>query len=449
MPAKPYKRRLCATCKKKPVRRTDALYCSRKCYDAGQHVKEKRTCAAEDCANALYRSDTKYCSLDCSRKASITNGRGVLKKAVLDDDGNLIAPSDEDAVKTRIVDAELSHLKAQNRRLLERAAFSDRVVAAARETLSALPAVQIPAATKDVGSGGSEHALLLFTDHHIGAKFTSEEMGGLNFYNIDEYSKRLKYCVQKTIRFTKGRKDIACNDITVFLGGDEIDGVIHDSLERNADQPPAGQVIVGAHLIAQALQELAANFTNVTVACAPGNHGRFRKPHEMEAVTQNFDTLLYAMCRFELQNQKNIKWSIPQEFWNYQDIAGNGVLLLHGHVGIKGFTGNGTYPGYGLRRSVDNLQNILKRLGKPVRYIAMGHYHSYFCTSHEDGLVTINGSIMGANPYGVAGGFPHRPAVQVLQLFNRKHGMTSQHLLTPEGHGLSEGYKWTRDSFIQ
>lgn len=352
------------------------------------------------------------------------------------------AESLEQAVQTR-------RLASQNKRLLSQVRVADRILARASEAMEALPPARKPRVVRSSEHRSREAALLLLTDHHIGAKFTREEMGGLNAYDIEEYSRRLRYVVLKTIRLTQGRADLVVPEIVVFLGGDMIDGLIHDSLERNADAAPADQVVIGAWLIAQALQELAANFEQVRVVCAPGNHGRLRKPHEMENVTQNFDTLLYLLARQHCTRQRNISWTIPREWWVHVDLEGHGVLCLHGHVGVKGVSGNATFPGYGLRRAADNLQHIQRRLNQPARYIVMGHYHSFFCTSHEEGLLVINGSIMGSNPYALAGGFPYRPAVQVLMLFHRAHGMTAQHLLAPEQHGLEAGYAWRRDSFHQ
>ena len=389
---------------------------------------------------------TKYCSTKC-RQARW--GRDALRS------GHLIKiNTDKDRAEAHryqeLIDARKA--KNQNRRLKEQIVAADRIVEAAKDAMGTLPTVRVAVIPhRHRAEVSDEEALLLLTDHHIGAKFTLREMGGLNQFDINEYSRRLKHVVTSTVRFLKGRTDISVRRLVIFLGGDMIDGLIHDSLERNADVSIADQVVIGAHLLSLAIRDLSAEFPEIQIACAPGNHGRFRKPHEAEAVTQNFDTLLYVLLRQRLEKQPNIKWSIPREFWNYQQLAGHGVLLLHGHVGIRGFTGNATYPGYGLRRSVDNLQHILKRLGRPVQYIAMGHFHSFFSTSHEDGLLTINGSIVGANPYGLASGFPYRPAVQVLQTFNKKYGMSGQHLITPEFHSFGEAvpYAWERDNFEQ
>lgn len=382
----------------------------------------------------------KFCSTACAAAA----------RRVRREFDNTSLTKDYQAVRDAEREREIKLLREQNKRLLVKVGAANRIVEEAASIMRTLAPARAPTIIKPRKGESVEEALLLWTDHHIGAKFTKEEMGGLNFYNVDEYTRRLKYCVEKTIRFTKGRPDIIVNRLVLFLGGDMVDGLIHDSLERNADIPVGDQVVVGAHILSQAIRELAANFTLVHIACAPGNHGRFRKPHEAEMVTQNFDTLMYTLIQQTLKDQKNVTFDIPSEFWNYQVVGGQGVLLLHGHVGIGGFTGKGTYPGYGLRRSADNLQHVLRQLGKPVKYIALGHYHSYFSTSHESGLLTINGSMPGNNPYGLASGFPARPAVQVLQTFNPKHGMSSQHLLTPENHGISGvPYPWKRNSFKQ
>lgn len=383
----------------------------------------------------------KYCSPECGYKA-----RRVVQKY----DNSHLAKDDGAAIMEAEREREIRQLREQQRRLLVRVGAADRIVMSAASFMKTLPTVRPPKPIKPSGKDSPEEAFLGWTDHHIGAKFSAAEMGGLNFYDVDEYTRRLRHCVTSTIRFTKDRPDIVVNRLVLFLGGDMVDGLIHDSLERNADIPVGDQVVVGAHILSQSILELAAHFSEILVACAPGNHGRFRKPHEAEMVTQGFDTLMYTLIEQRLKNQENVKFSVPAEFWNHQIVGGQGVLALHGHVGIKGFTGNATYPGYGLRRSVDNLQSVLRQLNKPVRYIFMGHYHSYFSTSHESGLLTINGSMIGNNPYGTASGFPPRPAVQVLQLFNPKYGLTSQHLITPQQHGLTGvPYPWRRNSFSQ
>lgn len=343
---------------------------------------------------------------------------------------------------------EMRRVVSQNRRLLREVQWVDRIVDEARGAITLLPPIRPPKRPDDAAERSQCGALLLWTDHHIGARFSAAEMGGLNHYDVDEYSRRLRYTVDKTRRIAHERSDIYCPEITVFLGGDLLDGTIHDSLERNADIPPASQVIQGAGLIAQALVDLAGSFERVRVCCAAGNHGRLRKPAEFEAVSQSYDTLLYKMASLLTSRQTNISWSIPQTWWDYAEIEGQGVVLLHGHVGIRGVTGAATFPGWPLARSVSGLLQKMRLRGKPVRHVVLGHFHSFFCVPHEDGYLVINGSMIGGNPYADARAFPHREATQVLMLLHKTQGV-SFFPLTPERHeyGLGDGYPWIRDSF--
>ncbi len=215
--------------------------------------------------------------------------------------------------------AEYHATRAQNKRLLKKILVADRIMERADEVLGSMPPVPFPKPVKH-DQRTQESALLLWTDHHCGARYTAAEMGGLNHYDIDEYSKRLKYCVQKTIRLLCGRNDCNVRKLVVFLGGDMISGLIHDSLERNADAAPVDQVIIAAWLLSQAIRELAGSFEKIEIVCAPGNHGRLRKPHEMEAVTNSFDTLAYVLVGQHLREQKNVSITIPREWWVRADL---------------------------------------------------------------------------------------------------------------------------------
>ena len=81
---------------------------------------------------------------------------------------------------------------------------------------------------------------------------------------------------------TLRRQFVPLPKLVVPMLGDMISGDIHDELAITNVGNNLDQMIYGAHVIAQSLIRLAANFEEVFVPCVVGNHGRMTKKPPMK-----------------------------------------------------------------------------------------------------------------------------------------------------------------------
>jgi hypothetical protein len=387
-------------------------------------------CARKECSNKFKCKPSKgkkFCSQDCATYAH--------KSLVIPN-----ADNDSAAVQARAAAIEVSGLKKQNKRLLERAAAADRIFNFAVAKVDALKKVdiKIPKVSTETKKAAKYGAFLFATDHHWGVKFESRDVAGLPGYDNDEASRRLKRCVDVTHLWTKspGMYVPTCN---VFLGGDIIHALIHKSVFRDDDGQVIDQVLSGAYVYAQMLRDLASKFEVVNVDCVPGNHGRVTEKPTSEGVYQNFDILMYQLCKALLYNQKNVIFNISDKHWAHAVIEGHGIAMVHGDRGIRGVTTQSAFPAnHGLLRSIVALEHTLNLQGKTFESVAMGHFHTPLEVPYKNGHIQMNGSLPGFDPYSVDKGYFPRPSCQILQLYSERHGHASTMKIWPEKHGLGK-----------
>ena len=82
---------------------------------------------------------------------------------------------DERLAENEEVQATVRRLTAQNKRLLSHVRAAERIVQLAADTFAALPPAKAPKVLRENDTRSRETALLLLTDHHIGARFTLED----------------------------------------------------------------------------------------------------------------------------------------------------------------------------------------------------------------------------------------------------------------------------------
>jgi len=330
-------------------------------------------------------------------------------------------------------------LETQNKRLLERVAIADRIfkhAVGSMEPLSKLPFAP-PKIGSEIRKAARYGGFLFATDHHWGIRYDSRDVGGLPGYDCDEATRRLKRCVDVTHLWTA--TGVYVPECTVFFGGDIAHSLIHKSVFRDDDGQVVDQVLTGAYVYAQFFRDLARKFERVIIKCVPGNHGRVTEKPTSEGVYQNFDTLLYQLCKSLLSNQTNIEFDISDTHWAHAEIEGHGIAMIHGDRGIRGVTTQAAFPvNHSLLRSVMALEHTLSLQGKSFESVALGHFHTALEVPWKNGHIQINGSLPGVDPYSVDKGYFPRPSCQIFQLYSAKHGHASTMKIWTDKHELGK-----------
>lgn len=322
---------------------------------------------------------------------------------------------------------EIAALKAENRRLVNESAD---LVAIKRIIHSIDSAVTNPPAwlTSEPRKGKLIHGVptLMLSDLHFGETVFSSQVNGVNQYNTTIARRRLARVVEGSIKLL--RHTLAPGEfggMVLNLGGDMVDGVIHDELRDTADETVVQSVITLHDELVPHVKLLADEFGRLHVNGVAGNHGRLdRRPRMKNGPALNFDFLLYHFLKRTIEaNPKyrgKVTFQIPDGFDASYRVYGTRYLLTHGDsfTGGSGITG----PLLPWMRGDAKTRKQYGALGQPYDVLVMGHWHQL----RYLGQIIVNGSLVGFNEYALKSRFDYEVPQQALWLTHPVRGLTFQ-----------------------
>lgn len=315
---------------------------------------------------------------------------------------------------------KLSSVESKYREAIRDHLIEDRLLQAVESKIPTLPPAPIQKIALKVG-GSPETVVALMSDFHIGEVVSGEETGGLAWYDFSTFVSRYQHYIDSitSICFAK-LTGYSLPRLQIFMLGDMVSGIIHEELVETAEGTIMEWLLDGAHVIAQGLRDLAANFEDVTVVCVVGNHGRLQKQYRFKKKYANYDYLLYRILALELADQPNITFEIPKSFWALHEVEGRQFLLLHGD-NIKSWAG---IPWYGIERACSRLTNLLASQRKFFDYACLGHFHSTGSLDRVHGELLLNGSMVGGNEYSIGALFTSNQPKQTIFGVHPEKGKT-------------------------
>ncbi|MDX2221136.1 MAG: hypothetical protein SFV21_00215 [Rhodospirillaceae bacterium] len=333
------------------------------------------------------------------------------------------AAAAEDAQARVRADDELKTLRAQVRVLSRKLNDADDL----RSSIFGLvkPAPERPGwsiATRP-GAKGPGTPMLFLSDLHFGETIKSNEVHGLNAFNLEIARQRLVRAAERTLdlclhHMTNPRYE----QIVVMLGGDLVSGDIHDLRETNDGTTPAAVRFFVTHM-AEVLRQLAGAFKRVIVISVPGNHGRTtEKPIHKRSAEDSWDTLIAWWLESLFAGDERLKFFTPPSGDALFTVYGRKYFLTHGDKigsgGGQGFIGPAATITRGMKKIVDSYNSI----GEMIESVFVGHFH----TAMELEYGFANGCLPGFSEY-AKGMRPriHRPS-QWLLFAHPKHGITAR-----------------------
>lgn len=244
-------------------------------------------------------------------------------------------------------------------------------------------------------------ATLLVSDTHFDEVVDPDEIEGLNAYNRDIASLRLKATFEKSILMTRDYvTGVRCDGAVVMLGGDMVTGVIHEELAQSNDAFMTETVLYWTEQICAGIQMMKEEYKRVHVAGVVGNHGRMtRKPRAKGRAKDNWDWLIYKIIEREFRNDKNVTFQITEGTDVVVPICDYKFRLTHGDQfsgggGIGGLAGplaNGNAKKLRLAMATDN----------PYDYLCVGHFHTYMYYQNmiANGCFPFGSKVMTATGY--------------------------------------------------
>jgi hypothetical protein len=259
---------------------------------------------------------------------------------------------------------------------------TDRAVALLTEivqsAVEASPLVRLPKYNIKQGSGDEEEAVLLLSDLQVGNKTPST--------NMKIIAERMEKLAQGVLKITTlQRHSITIKKLNIFLLGDMIQS---EDIQTKVDLDALecvlmDQIFLGAvPMVEKLLLSLVSCFPGgIDVWCVPGNHGSLGR---LNAVTTNWDTMIYKILEAKTQNYGDIRWHIEEKtFYQQVDVMGKRFLISHGDC-IPRYL---NIPIYGITQRAMRWQGSLGEFD----YLCLGHFQTPIRMDWNQVEVIVNG----------------------------------------------------------
>ena len=264
--------------------------------------------------------------------------------------------------------------------------------------------------------------VVMLSDTHFDEVVVPAEMDGLNAYNREIATMRLKKWSQNVTKMSRHYlSGVTYDGCVLILGGDIFSGDIHEELAQTNEDSILGSLIYWSEQLCAAIDLLAEEFGKVHIASVVGNHGRMsRKPRMKLRVRTNFDWLVSKMIERHYEGDKRVTFQIPESADCLINIYGYGHLITHGDQVSGGGGIGGIYPPI-MRLRARKAQRYLAT-GANFRTLWMGHWHQYISTPS----LIINGSLKGYDEYAMISNFGYEVPQQAMAIITPSHNVTIQ-----------------------
>jgi hypothetical protein len=262
--------------------------------------------------------------------------------------------------------------------------------------------------------------VLFLSDLHWGELVDSEQLNGVNSFDLATARKRLRYTVETAVKLC-GILDpkMRYPGIVVPLGGDMVSGDIHEELTATNELPTIPTVLDLATHLEGAIGLLADKFGRVFLPCVSGNHGRnTRKPWAKNRNATSFDWLLYQILIKSFADDDRVQFYVPAGSDAFFRVYNVRYLLTHGDQFRAGDSIIG--PLGPLARGRQKKLARDAAIGRDFDVMLAGHWHTYI---HMTTMI-VNGSLKGMDEYAAAENYAFEEPQQALWIVNPRYGCT-------------------------
>lgn len=261
---------------------------------------------------------------------------------------------------------------------------------------------------------------LMLSDLHWGEVVDPDQIGGVNEYNLEIASARLRRVVETAIELLfEHMAAPSYPGIVLILGGDMVTGDIHEELTATNDKEIMPTVLDLWGALAWVIETLANKFGRVFVPAVTGNHGR--NTHKIRAKGRaftSFDWLLYQFLAKRFEADKRVSFFIPSGPDALYSVYGHKYLLTHGDQ-FRG--GDGMIGALGpIIRGDHKKRSRNGQIGMEYDTLVIGHWHQLIQMQR----LIVNGSLVGYGEYAYAGNFGFEAPKQALWITHPTHGIT-------------------------
>lgn len=268
------------------------------------------------------------------------------------------------------------------------------------------------------------HAIpcLAFGDLHFDEVVDPAQVGGVNCYNRDIATQRIRRAFEGAVRVARDYfAGLTFDGIQVFLTGDMLSGTIHEELRETNDATAMEGVLAVLEPIEAGLNLLQEFFGKVNVAAVVGNHGRnTRKPRAKNRAQDNLDWLIYKVLERDLAGRENLSLQVSDAADQYVRVFDTTYLLTHGDQfrGGSGISGALSPLLIGAARKTRRAA----AMERPFDCMVMGHWHQLIFYPSR-GLI-VSGAGKGYDEYAYQKNLPFEPPQHAYWITTPENGIT-------------------------
>lgn len=271
--------------------------------------------------------------------------------------------------------------------------------------------------------------VLLCSDWHVEERVDPRTVNGLNVWNLELAEKAIESLADSFCWMVlDSRFDV--REALIALIGDLFSGYIHEELQEGNFLSPVQAVVWLIPRIEKMLRTIAARLPSIDrfiVPCNDGNHGRLTKKMRHGTRTANsLEWLLYWNLAARMKDDRRFEFQIAEGVWNYVELYGRTHGFAHGDIyRYQGGVGGLLIP---VRRGLNEDRKYLSfdadcgpdaRPAKRLDHVSIGHFHTRM--DLDEGL-SVNGSLIGINPYSMANHFPPEAPKQSFYMVDSRRG---------------------------
>lgn len=326
----------------------------------------------------------------------------------------------EDGLKTiRVLESKIASLRVQlNTEQIKRKQAEEEL----RRTEALL---QIIDDTKDVFCSdpvrvskqktGDATAILCLNDWHVEGCVRKDIVGEDNEFNLDIAERRISTAYTKALYLLRFVRHIVnVDELVIWLGGDLINGNIHQELEESNFLGPTEAVIYVQNQVARGIDLFLqrGNLSSIIVATNYGNHGRSTQLKRIAtAYRHNWEWLAYMNLSYYYRNKPKIRFKVEKGYHNWLNIRGYDIRFHHGDaIQYCGGVGGVLIP---LRKKIMQW-NKRKRAYLDI----LGHFHQF----SDCWDFVLCGCLIGYDAYAVSIGAEFQPPTQTFIVIEKKRG---------------------------
>jgi hypothetical protein len=267
-------------------------------------------------------------------------------------------------------------------------------------------------------SEGSSEAVFVAvaSDWHIEETVTSQEVNGLNEYNLDIAHQRITRFFQNSVTMLRiFEKNVKIPQVVFPLLGDFISGNIHEELMENTSLLPSEAIVEAQNMIIAGI-DFFLNHTKADfiIPAKSGNHARITKKQRISTEEGNsLEAFMYRNLAKYYEHEPRIKFIISTSYHIYLDIFGTNIRFHHGHQMKFGGGVGGIYI---------PVNKALAQWNKARKadLDIFGHFHQF----RDGGNFICNGSAIGYNAFALSIKADFERPQQACFLVDKKRGKT-------------------------